>query len=358
MRTCLYEKHQKLGAKIIEFAGWEMPLQYKGVIEEYYAVRQNVGIFDVSHMGVISIKGKEAKKFIDFLCTNNISDQNNKVTYAVMCHHTGGSVDDCLVYKVNDYHYFFIANASNRDKDFAHCLKYSETFKVTVESHFIDQGIIAVQGPQSCALLQNLIAEVAEILPMHFIEALYLNEKLFVSRTGYTGSDGFELIASEHLILQIWESLFKEGKKYRLEPAGLGARDILRLEMGYALYGHELTDSIAPVESVVAWAVKLDKEEFLGKAPQLALINSRTRRYEYPILLVEKGVLREGYPVFLDQEEIGYVTSGGYSPGLKQSIALILVKRKLKLDQIVQVQIRQMQVNAKIVKLPFIKTGA
>lgn len=356
MQTFLYETHQKLGAKIVDFAGWMMPLQYKGIIQEYNAVRHHVGIFDVSHMGRVIIRGEDAEEYVNYLSTNKIGTKNLGATYTVLCNPRGGSVDDCLIFREDKNHFFLITNASNRNEDLEHCLRHSKDFNVTIEDRYLGEGILAVQGPKADSLVSEVFPNASSIEPLHFLKVAHLGQEVILSRTGYTGSGGFELIANEKLIKELWNTFFKLGSKYQLEPAGLGARDILRLEMGYALYGHELSESIAPTESVARWAVKWDKGDFIGKASLLELEHSRKRRSEYGIILKDKGIAREKYPVFYKDQEIGYVTSGGYSPDLQKGIALILVQEKLKKGDNIQIQIRQMRVNAEIVKLPFYHT--
>lgn len=351
MKTILADEHAKLGAKIIDFSGWLMPVSYKGIIAEHLAVRQKAGIFDVSHMGRISIQGPEAEQFLDFLSTNAIAQKkDNTATYTVFCNEEGGCIDDVIVYRFSAQNYFIVANASNREKDLAHLKKYASSFKVEIQPLFHEEGILAVQGPAVAPILTPLFPEAADLKPMHFSNVQYKGHALILSRTGYTGAGGFELYAKNPLILQLWKELIEKG----IEPCGLGARDTLRLEMGYALYGHEINEDIAPTESVSAWTVKWDRD-FLGKKALEKLENSLTKRAEYGILLQGNGIAREGYPVFKNDVPIGKITSGTHSPTLNKAIAIALVKGKLQIGESVDVQIRQNLCQATVVPLPFYK---
>lgn len=354
-KTPLYDKHVALGAKIVPFAGWEMPVQYKGILIEHKAVREKVGLFDVSHMGRIDITGPDAGKFLDSLSTNQIVGKAPlTATYTVLCHPDGGSVDDTIVYAIDDTHYFIIANAGNREKDLHHLQEKANLQKMDVEikDRFSQTGILALQGPQALPLLTSLLPEVASLKPMHFL--VFEKGDFIISRTGYTGAGGFEFYGSAEKIIEWWEDLLEKGKSFGIEPVGLGARDTLRLEMGFALYGHELTDAIAPIESVAAWTVKWEKENFLGKEALLKMEKEGMKRFAYPIALLEKGIPRQGYPVLKEGVTIGEITSGSFSPTLEKGIALILVNSPLKIGDCIQIQIRQNLSNAEVVKLPFI----
>lgn len=346
MKTGLYDKHCALGAKMVEFAGWEMPIQYQGVIHEHRAVREKVGIFDVSHMGRISIRGPDAEKLLDYLSTNKIAGKKEgTATYTVWCNESGGSVDDLLVYKQSLEEFFVVVNASNRQKDLDHLQKVAQGYDVQIEEHYQD-GILAIQGPQAKGLIENLFEEAKEIKPMRFAPVSYHGEEIILSRTGYTGAGGFEIYASMPIIVELWDRILDVGA----EPIGLAARDTLRLEMGFALYGHELSENIAPTESVSAWTVKWDKEDFLGKE---ALVKRNSTRGEYGVVLQDRGIAREGYEVYREEKKIGMVTSGTMSPSLNQAIAIILVEGKLQEGDNIDIMIRNKRCGAKVVNLPF-----
>lgn len=353
MKTGLFDHHVALGAKMVDFAGWEMPVQYSGVIKEHQAVRENAGIFDVSHMGRVIIKGPEAEKLMDYLSTNKISEKKDfSATYTVWCDQAGGCVDDLIVYKENPESFFIIVNAGNREKDLNHLKKMAQDFDVTVEEKYQD-GILAVQGPNARPLMATIFTEAQEVKPMRFAMVDFQGHEVVLSGTGYTGSGGFELYGPMEAIVPLWEKIMEEGKTFGIEPIGLGARDTLRLEMGFPLYGHELSNEIAPTESVASWTVKFDKKDFLGKEALEVLEQQGTKRKELGVVLKEKGIAREGYEVYKDQEKIGTVTSGTMSPSLKQAIAMILVEGNLEQGENIEIDIRGKRVKAEVVPLPF-----
>jgi aminomethyltransferase len=351
MKTSLFDRHLLLDAKMVSFAGWEMPIQYKGIIEEHQAVRNSVGIFDVSHMGRIVIEGNDAENFIDFISTNKIIGKVNcSATYTVWCQEDGGSVDDVIVYKKNEQSYFVIVNASNRSKDLEHLKKYAVNFDVIVTPCFED-GILAIQGPLTETVFKKIFPKTTFPKKMHFIEVDLGHEKIIITGTGYTGSGGFEIYASKEMIGNLWDQFLEIG----VEPVGLGARDTLRLEKGYALYGHELSENIPPTESISAWAVNFAKGQFLGKE---ALLKRGKKHFQYGILLTGPGIAREGYEIFKNNDKIGIVTSGTMSPSLQKAIALISVKIVLNIGEEIEVQVRKNRVGAKVVPLPFLKDHA
>lgn len=344
MRTCLYEEHLALGAKMVLFNDWEMPLQYVGIIQEHRTVREKVGLFDVSHMGLVRITGEQAEAFLDYLSTNKIAGKPDfSVTYTLWCHENGGCVDDLLVYRENSHSFLVVVNAGNRNKDLNHLKKQSPFFNVTLQDCFQD-GILSLQGAHADALIHEFFPDL-DLQKMHF----QVVDGMFLSRTGYTGSDGYELLASSDLIRKWWKKFLEKGKEYGILPIGLGARDTLRLEMGYALYGHELSEEIAANETVSSWTIRWQKEKFLGKE---SLVKPR-KRSEHGIVLLEKGIAREGYSVIKGTKKIGVVTSGTFSPSLNQAIAIILIEGEASPGDRVDVQIRDYLVPAEVVSLPF-----
>ena len=354
MQTALLEAHRSLGAKIVDFCGWQMPLQYKGIIEEHQTVRSNVGIFDVSHMGRILIEGLGAEALLDYLSTNYIiGKKDGTATYTVWCSPSGMVVDDLIVYRESQTKFFVVVNAGNREKDLIHLLHYSNARDVIIYDRYHEDGILAVQGPKAQELISNLFPQAHDLKPMHFISLQYEEESIIISHTGYTGESGVEIYAPNAIILKLWNRLLEKGRPFGIEPIGLAARDTLRLEMGYALYGHELSDTIMPIESVSEWTVKLDKPDFLGKQALIASLNAQEIRHEYGLILKDKGIAREGYPVFLNGQQIGIVTSGTYSPTLNQAIAIVIVDKKLHQGDLVEVKIRQNFCSAQVVSLPF-----
>lgn len=350
MKTVLYDTHCALGAKMVDFAGWMMPVQYQGILAEHNAVRHHAGIFDVSHMGRVVVTGPDSEKFLDYLCTNTIvGKQDGTATYTVLAEAAGGSVDDVIVYKWNAESYFVICNASNRGKDLQHMQEVGRAFDVQISDRFAQEGILSIQGPAAMKIVAEIFPQAAQLKPMHFCEAQFNKETLIVSATGYTGEKGVEIYASNPVVNILWEQFLSLGAV----PVGLGARDTLRLEMGYALYGHELSDTIAATESVSAWTVKWNKD-FLGKEALKALENSPEKRSEHGVVLLDPGVARAGYEVVHNGKVIGSVTSGTHSPTLNQSIAIVLVKAKLKIDDVVEIKIRSQLCKAKVVDLPFV----
>lgn len=340
---------------MVEFCGWEMPIQYKGIIQEHMAVRQHAGIFDVSHMGRINVEGSDAEAFLDYLSTNKITGkQDGSATYTVWCDEKGMCVDDLIVYRESSSKFFVIVNAGNRQKDLKHIQNYAKDWKVQITDRYQEDGIVSIQGPRAEELVISQFPEAGDVKPMHFTSTYYHGDRIILSRTGYTGAGGFEIYAPNEAIVKLWDQFFEAGKEVGIEPIGLGARDTLRLEKGYALYGHELSELIAPTESVSAWTVKRDKGEFLGKEALEVLEKQSSKRNEYGIVLEDKGVAREGYAVLSGGQVIGKVTSGTFSPSLNRAIAIVLVERNFKEGDSVDIQIRQNLCHGTISKLPFL----
>lgn len=354
MQTSLLEAHRTLGGKMVDFCGWQMPVQYKGVVHEHQVVRSGIGIFDVSHMGRIVIEGLGAEALLDYLSTNIITDKaDGSATYTVWCDESGMVVDDLIVYRESSTRFFVIVNAGNREKDLIHLLHYSNARDVIINDRYHEDGILAVQGPKALDLVSLLFPEAGELEFMHFTIVPFEGQQIIISRTGYTGEKGVEIYAPNACIVKLWNLFLEKGQPFGIEPIGLGARDTLRLEMGYALYGHELSDHIMPIESVSAWTIKWDKPDFLGKKALESFRKSNKYRHEYGIILKDKGVAREGYPVFQNGQPIGIVTSGTFSPSLNQAIAIVLVEKKLKEGDSVDIQIRQNFCSGQVVSLPF-----
>lgn len=356
MHTSLYPLHCDLGAKMTEFCGWEMPLSYTTIQEEHRAVRERAGLFDVSHMGRIAIKGAGAECFLDYLATNRIrGKRDGTATYSLLCKEEGGCLDDLLIFRLAADDLFLIANAANREKDWRHLTRYCSDFEVTLFPVYEKEGILALQGPSSAAILAPLIPGVEAMHPMRVAPFTYEGKELLVATTGYTGERGFELFAPNTLIPILWRRILDIGRERGITPAGLGARDTLRLEMGFALYGHELTEELFPTETVAAWAVKLDKERFLGKEAISALEKSSQRRHPCAFFVARGGIPRGGEPVTGDGVRIGTVTSGGFSPTLQRTIALGLLDRLPGEGEELAIAVRGRPLRAEITHLPFVK---
>jgi aminomethyltransferase len=326
-RTALYEKHIALGGKMIAFSGWEMPVQYEGIIEEHEAVRNNAGMFDVSHMGEVRIEGSEATAFVQHLFTNDIGTLvDGQVQYGMMLYENGTVVDDLLVYKYSETAYFLVINAGNIDKDVAWIEQHAAGFDVSVNHLSDSYSEIAVQGPKAEAILQTLTDfDLSSIGFFHFVDGVKIKgAPCLVSRTGYTGEDGFEVYASHEVILNLWDEVLRAGSSEGLKPCGLGARDTLRFEASLPLYGHEISDAITPLEAGLGFFVKLDKTDFIGKAALQAQKAAGLKRKLVGFEMA-KGIPRQGYEVFVGETVVGTVTTGYFSPTLKRNIGLALV---------------------------------
>lgn len=351
MKTALFDRHVALLAKMVDFAGFEMPLHYGSPLKEHLAVRQAVGLFDISHMGVIEVSGLDAGKLLEKLSTNKIlSKEKHVAIYTVWAFEDGGCVDDLLVYCEDETHFFIVVNAINRTKSLNHLKLYAKDFHVHIQDRYQDYGILALQGPNALALISPLFLEAKHLKKMHFTPVHYHGQKLILSRTGYTGELGFEIYGPNPLIAELFDWFMNEGPPFSLKPVGLAARDTLRLEMGYCLYGHEISESISVNESLANWTIHLEKQ-FIGKEK---IISSKQPRHEYGIILEDGKIARERYPVFKDNLLIGHVTSGNYSPTLQKAIAIIIVNTELKMKDLVEIEIRNLKVAAHVTRLPFI----
>lgn len=357
-KTKFHHIHKKLGAKIVEFAGYEMPIQYSSIIAEHKAVRTSVGVFDVSHMGEIFIRGKNALDFVQYVTVNDASVlTNGKIQYSAMCYPYGGIVDDLLVYKLNDEEFMFVVNAANKDKDFA-WLKQNNIFNVEIADESEEYSLLAVQGPKSKDIIQKICDKQLELEYYHFFYAKIAGVNMIISRTGYTGELGYELYfkGNEQTAEQVWNSLFEAGKDEHIVPAGLGARDSLRLEMGYCLYGNDIDETTNPLEANLTWITKLNKKNFIGKEALLKIKEEGIKRKLVPLISYEKAFPRHGYDLLVDGKKVGYITSGTVSPILENPIALGYVSVDYaKEGTQINFLIRDKQIPAFVTKLPFIK---
>jgi len=359
-KTPLNQLHRDSGARMVEFGGWDMPVQYSGVINEHLAVRNAAGLFDVSHMGEIEISGAQAFDFLQYATTNDVARLvDGQVQYTALCYETGGVVDDLTLYRFSAEHYLLCVNASNTDKDFAWLQKLhqeSSFSELTLVNRSDEYAQLALQGPQAETILTKLTdIDLSTLKYYHFLNGSVADMKMIISRTGYTGEDGFELYCAAADGPALWQQLLKAGTAHGLIPIGLGARDTLRLEKGYALYGHEITAEIMPLEARLAWITKLKKGPFVGREAMLEAKEAGLSRQLIPVKLAGAGVPREGYPVFCAGDEVGYVTSGTMSPSLKQGIALALVDSAVAAgDKQLEIAIRKRHVPAERTSLPFV----
>ena len=351
-RTCLYDKHEALGALISPFGGFDMPIQYTSIMEEHHAVRQHCGVFDVSHMGEVYVTGDEAEKYVNHIFTNDITDAPiGKIYYGMMCYPDGGTVDDLLVYKMGENEFFIVINAANIDKDVEWMRHNAEGFQVAIDHCSDYYGQLAVQGPEAEAVVEQVLGLPCKDLSFYTVKTIDVaGETVIVSRTGYTGEDGFEIYGSHEFIRDQWDKLMASG---RCKPCGLGCRDTLRFEVGLPLYGDELSADITPVMAGLSMFVKFDKPEFIGKD---ALLKQKTEGVEKclrGIELEDKAVPRHGYAVLKDGKEVGEVTTGYRLLSVEKSCAVALVESSLKLGDKVEVQIRKKTFPGTIVKKKF-----
>ena len=339
-KTCLNAQHRSQGAKMVEFGGFDMPLEYAGIVEEHNAVRQHCGVFDVSHMGEFLVSGPEALRFVNHIFTNDISAlQAGHIAYGMMLHDNGGTVDDLLVYACGGGKYLLVVNAANIDKDFAYVTGHAKGYGVEVRNLSDSCAQIAVQGPESEAVVEEVLGLTCKELVFYTVKTLEVNgETVIVSRTGYTGEDGFEIYASHALINNMWDSLMASG---RCKPCGLGCRDTLRFEVGLPLYGDELSDEISPIMAGLGMFCKLDKEEFIGRDALIKQKQEGVSKRLRGIELQGNAVPRHGYTVLKDGQPVGEVTTGYRLISVDKSCAVALVDASVQMGDTVEVQIRK-----------------
>tara|TARA_B100001057_G_C22859777_1_gene954043 strand:- start:2937 stop:4022 length:1086 start_codon:yes stop_codon:yes gene_type:complete len=359
-KTSLYEKHIENNAKMVPFAGFIMPVQYEGVNIEHIGVRNGVGIFDVSHMGEFFIDGENSLQMLNYLCTNNIEKLDiGKAQYNCMTNERGGIIDDLIIYKIDHNEYMLVVNASNIDKDWKWINHHNKKFKNKISNKSDETSLIAVQGPKSFNLLNEITGINTNTLNNYsFIRTSIAGcEDVILSTTGYTGSGGFEIYCKNNDAIKIWNKLFSLKNKFSLKPAGLASRDTLRIEMGYCLYGNDINEKINPIEAGLKWITCFEKD-FIGKdLIESTFINQPIRKL-VSFTLEKKGIPRKGYKIFnLKGHEIGYVTSGTMSPVLKKGIGLGYVDfDNSSIGLNIQIEIRNKMILSTIVKPPFVKT--
>lgn len=357
-QTFLYNKHIEQGAKMVDFVGWNMPVQYISILEEHKSVRNNVGIFDVSHMGEIIIQGKDSVDFLNKIVPQDISKlQNTKAVYCQLTNNKGGVVDDLIIYKLEDYKYLIIANASRVDEDINWLSLNSKNFNVDIINESHNYSLIAVQGPKTCSLMKKLGIE---NLPSFFSikKDIILGVDLWVSRTGYTGEDGVELLIPNKNVVFIWDKLLELGQEFNIRPIGLGARDTLRLEASMLLYGNDLDEETTPIEAGLSWSIPKDKLDFYnGKEIIEYQLKNGTEKKLIGFKMLDKNIARHGYDVYYNNEKIGVVTSGSVSPTRGDYIGLAYIKniKELIIGTNIQILIREKFYNAEIIKRPFIE---
>ena len=351
-KTCLHDRHVALGALMSPFGGFDMPIQYKGITEEHNAVRHEVGVFDVSHMGEVRVKGADACKFVNHIFVNDVTGApDGQIFYGMMCNEKGGTVDDLLVYKVSDDEYFLVINASNIAKDVDWILKNSEGFDVEIIDQSPYYGEVAIQGPKAEETVEQVLNIPVKDIPFYNFKTIHIDgEDIIVSRTGYTGEDGFEVYGSHDFTRKTWDKLMDAS----VQPCGLGCRDTLRFEVGLPLYGDELSEDITPIEASLSMFVKLDKPEFIGKEALATQKADGVKRRIVGIELEGNAIPRHGYPVEIDGKQIGEITTGYRSISTGKSVAMDMIEKPYdKLGTNVEVRIRKKTFPAKVIKKRF-----
>lgn len=351
-RTCLYDRHVSQGALISPFGGFDMPIQYTSILEEHHAVREHCGVFDVSHMGEVIATGPDAERWVNHIFTNDVTGMPvGNILYGMMLYPDGGTVDDLLVYKMGENDFFIVINAANDDKDFAWMEQNKEGFNVQLDHCSDRYGQLAIQGPEAEAVCEKVLGMACKELKFYTVKTLEMDgETVIISRTGYTGEDGFEVYGSPAFIVKQWDKLMASG---RCKPCGLGCRDTLRFEVGLPLYGDELSETISPVMAGLSIFVKFDKPEFIGKG---ALLKQKTEGVSQRLRGIEldgKAVPRHGYKVLHEGQEVGVVTTGYQLISVEKSCAVALVDASLKLGDRVEIQIRKKTFPGTIVKKKF-----
>lgn len=355
LKTPIYDLHLEAKGKMVAYAGYLLPVQYDtGIVDEHLAVRNKAGIFDVSHMGEILVEGEDALAYIQNLVTNDCSNMSDgQVKYTPICNEEGGTIDDLLIYRFNSKKYLFVVNASNREKD-SKWMKSKKFGNVTISDISDDIALIALQGPNSLKILSKLMDEshIPERYYTFTPQARLANCENFISKTGYTGEQGYEIYCKPEDASKIWNELLDKGQKYGLIPCGLGSRDTLRLEAGMPLYGNELNEDISPVEAGLSFTVKMNKDNFIGK--QGILDKGDPKRVRVGLRIIGRGIAREGAEVFFGDKEIGVTTSGTHLPYLEYPGAMAYVDKEYSdIGRRVIIKVRKRMLEAEIIKMPF-----
>ncbi len=358
-KTFLHDEQVKLGAKMTEFAGWVMPVSYSSIIEEHNTVRNNVGMFDVSHMGEVFVTGDDSLDFLNKLVPQDVSKLVDlRAVYCQLLNENGGIIDDLIIYKLQENKYLLIVNAARIDEDLNWIVRNSLGFDVKIDNQSHNYSLLAVQGPKASDLIAKMgLSKENQPDFFHIKRAELCNINLFVSRTGYTGEDGFEIMVRNEFSNLMWNYIIEYGKEFNLKPIGLGARDTLRLEAGLHLYGNDLTENTTPIEAGLTWSVSKNKTaDYNGKKTIMTQLQNGVDKKLIGLEMLDRSIPRHEYKVFFNGEHIGDVTSGGVSPILGKNIALAYVKnlQELDIDSTVQIEIREKMHDAKIVKRPFI----
>lgn len=356
-KTPLYQKHIDNKGKIVDFGGWALPVEYESMLKEAKAVRTSCGVFDASHMGEIRVTGSNALNFLQKIVSNDISKTKpGQMQYNLLPNKDGGVIDDLMVYNCGNS-FLCVVNASNSEKDY-NWIKSNQIDGVQIIDESNNTALIAIQGPNAVKLLESVLeAKLADIKYMHFKEGNFLGKKMLISRSGYTGEDGFEVYLANNDTILLWDRLIEEGKEFGLTLCGLGSRDILRIEAGYPLYGHEINDTINPTEACLDWAVKLSKD-FIGKEKIEKAKQEGTSRKRVGFIMEERAIARQGYSIYSpeDKKVIGQICSGTYSPNLDKFIGMAYVEKDFSKNSTpIEIKIRDKFYKAKVCDFSFIK---
>jgi aminomethyltransferase len=358
-KTPLNEAHRSLGGKMVDFGGWDMPVQYEaGVIAEHMATRERAGLFDVSHMGEIWVEGEDAIPFVNRITTNDVTKLvDGQAHYSALTNERGGVVDDLLVYRFDVDKLLLVVNASTTEKDWAWITSHKGDENVTLTNASADYCQIAVQGPRALEIAQKFTdVNLADIKYYHFTVDKFDSTDAIISRTGYTGEDGFEIYANKDEAVRLWNDLLEAGAEFGILPAGLAARNTLRLESAMSLYGNELSDDISPLEAGLGWICKLSKGEFIGREPMAKLKEEGLKKKLVGFEMIDKGIARDHFDVYVGEEKVGYVTSGSPAPFLKKNIGLAFVPTEFaKPGQEITIDVRGKKLAARVVPTPFYK---
>lgn len=357
--TYLHDKHVALGAKMVDFAGWHMPVQYSSIIEEHKIVRNAVGLFDVSHMGEVFVSGKDATAFLNKIVPQDIEKLDyEKAVYCQLPNKNGGLIDDLIIYKLGIEYYLVICNASRIDEDLNWIVRNKRGMNVKIDNQSHNYSLLAVQGPRAIDLVRKMGYNIQNQKSFTIKPAIIEGIKLLASRTGYTGEDGFELLVENEYSEFLWDKILEEGQEYGIKPIGLGARDTLRLEAALHLYGNDLDENTTPIEAGLSWSVPKDKQaDYNGKEIIMSQVANGVSKRLVGLEMLDRNIARHGYEIYFNGEKVGHVTSGCVSPSTGKNIALGYVKniKEICTDATVQVMIREKLHNAKIVKRPFIQ---
>lgn len=354
-KTPLSEEHKVLKARLVPFGGWEMPVQYSGVLEEHECVRQRVGVFDVSHMGEFYVTGSGAKKFLNFVTTNDVDKMyDGRCQYSLLCYENGTVVDDLIVNQIGPNHFLLVVNASNIEKDFEWLIKHKPA-DVEIYNASDETALFAIQGPKSPQVIQAIFdKDFSDLKYYHFTAVKYQGADAFLLRTGYTGEDGFELMVPKKFAVTAWREILAKGLAFGILPIGLGARDTLRIEASFSLYGHEINDQINALEANLGWVVKFNKQDFLGKAKLLQVKEQGPKRKIVGFEMIDAGIARDGFKIFVNDKNCGHVTTGTHSPTLNKAIGMALISAEHAVPgNEFFIDVRGKLKKAKIVTTPF-----